>query len=340
VTNCGRCERVCGGTATCSAGLCGATEILNPTGNANYCDWAFNPTTAYMLTCWGSFTEIRRTPVAPGPTITGTQIQSHSLAVTAARGMLIDGNDVLYGVQGTPSYLYKFPLDADAPADVSIAYTFEDATRFDGLQLVGDTFYWNNNSHTAAGQVQPGFIRKRAKTGTSSTTLVSGLGLSYDLQVFASNMVWLERRTTGDVLSVYRAPIAGAEVADVELVQASVAGGYMTRQGDYAYWTHKAATPNGKIARVRVDDLTAEPEDIATGLDLPEGLITDETHVYFKQADALYRAPLDGGVPEQLSPPVPADNSQATAIFYVDDTYVYFAAGPTAGSSTVVRVAK
>jgi hypothetical protein len=341
VTNCGRCERVCGGTATCSTGLCGPTEILNPTGDSNYCDWEFSTTTAYLLTCWGSFTEIRRTPVVPGPTITGTQIQSHSLgSVTAARGMLIDGNDVLYGVQGNPSYLYKFPLDADGPEDVSIAYTFENATRFDSIQLIGDTFYWNNNSHTTANQIGPGFIGKRAKTGTSSTTLVSGLGLSYGLQVFTSNMVWLERRTTNDVLSVYRAPIVGAEVADVELVQVSAAGGYMTRQGDYAYWTHKAASPNGKIARLLVEDPAAEPEDIATNLDLPEGLVTDEEYAYFKQADALYRVPLDGGAPEQLSPAVPANDSQATAILHVDASYVYLPAGPNAGSSTVVRVAK
>lgn len=340
VTNCGRCERVCGGTATCSTGLCSAVEILNPTGNSNYCDWAFNQTTAYLVTCWGGFTEIRSTPVAPGQTITGTQIRTHSVAVTAARGMLIDGTDVLYGVQGTPSYLYKFPLDADGPEDVTVGYTFEDATRFDGIQLIGDTFYWNNNSHTAAGQVQPGFIRKRTKAGTSSTTLVSGLGLNYNLKVFDSNMVWLERRTTNDVLSVYRAPIAGADVADVELVTASVSGGYLTRQGDYAYWTHKAASPNGKIQRLNVDDDAAVAEDVATGLTLPEGIISDEGYVYFKQADALYRVPLEGGAPEQLSPPVPANDSQATALLFVDEQYVYFTAGPTAGSSTVVRVAK
>lgn len=338
--NCGRCERACGGTATCSSGLCGATPILAPSGSSNYCDGAFSPTTAYLLTCWGGFTEIRTTPVAPGPTILGTQIATYSVPVTAARGMLIDGDDVLFGVQGNPSYLYKFPLNADGPEDVTVAYTFENATRFDGIQLIGDTFYWNNNSHTAAGQVQPGFIRKRAKTGVSSTTLVSGLGLNYDLQVFDDSMVWLELRSTNDVLSVYRAPLAGALVADVELVAAAVAGGYMVRHGAYAYWTHKAAAPNGKIRRLKVDDAAAEVEDIATNLNLPEGLIADESYLYFKQLDALYRAPLGGGAPEQLSPPVPANDSQATQIHYVDGQYVYFVAGPSGGSSTVVRVAK
>jgi hypothetical protein len=59
-----------------------------------------------------------------------------------------------------------------------------------------------------------------------------------------------------------------------------------------------------------------------------------------KQSDALYRVPLSGGVPEQLSPPVPAHDSQATSIYLADDRYVYFAAGPNGGDATLVRVAK
>jgi hypothetical protein len=339
-TNCGRCERVCGGTAACTTGLCDAQQILNPTGNSNFCDWAFSDSTAYMLTCWGGFTEIRRTPVAPGAAITGTQLITHSVPVTSARGMLIDGNDVLYGLQGTPSRLYKFPLDADGPEDVTVAYTFENDVRFDGIQLIGDNFYWDHNTHTAAGQIQPGSIKMRAKTGTSSTTLVTGLGLNYNLKVFDSYMVWLEKRTTNDVLSVYRAPIAGANVADVELVTAVAAGGYLARGGAYAYWTYKAANGSGRISRLLVDDPLAKVEHVATALDLPEGIITDASYVYFKQADSLYRVPLAGGTAERLSTVTAADDSQATALFYVDDTYVYFAAGSSAGSSVVVRVAK
>lgn len=338
--NCGRCERACGGTATCGGGLCDAQPILEPSGDSNFCDWVFSSSTAYMLTCWGGFTEIRRTPLEPGASILGTQLRTQSVAVTAARGMLIDGNDVLYGVQGNPSYLYKFPLIAQGPADVSIAYTFENATRFDSIRLKGDVFYWNNNSHTAAGQIAPGSIRSRAKSGTTTTTLVSGLGLNYGLQVFASKMVWLERRTTNDVLSVYRAPTVGAPLVDVELVAVSSNGGYMTRRGEYVYWTEKAPSPNGKVRRLLVEDAAPQPEDVATNLNLPEGLITDESYAYFKQLDALYRVPLAGGTPEQLSKVVPANDSQATAIHHVDDKYVYFAAGSSAGSSVVVRVAK
>jgi hypothetical protein len=338
--NCGRCGRECGATAACSTGWCAATVVLDPSGSSNYCDGVFSSTTAYMVTCWGGFTELRSTPVAPGATVLGTQIRTHSVPVVAARGILIDGNEVLYGLQGTPSYLYKFPLDANGPEDVTVGYTFEDGTRFDSIKLIGDTFYWSHNTHTAAGQVMPGFIKKRTKTATSSTTLVTGLGLNYDLQVFATHMVWLERRTTSDVLTVYRAPIAGADVADVEVVAASASGGYMVRSGEHAYWTDKAASPNGKIRRVRVDDDAAAPEDIATNLALPEGLITDDAYAYFKQLDALYRVPLAGGTPEQLSAAVAANDSQATRIFHVDDKYVYFAAGPTGGASTLVRVAK
>jgi hypothetical protein len=253
--------------------------------------------------------------------------------------MLIDGNDVLYGLQGDPGRLYKFPLNADGPEDVTPGYAFENDTRFDGIQLVGDTFYWNHNTHTAAGQVQPGFIKKRAKSGTSSTTLVTGLGLNGQLKVYDSYMVWLERRTINDVLTVYRAPIAGANVADVEVVTATANGGYLTRQGAYAYWTYKVAG-SGRISRLLVDDPQAKVEHIATALDLPEGIITDASYVYFKQADSLYRVPLEGGTVERLSTTTAANDAQATAIFHVDDTYVYFAAGANAGASTVVRVAK
>jgi len=75
-------------------------------------------------------------------------------------------------------------------------------------------------------------------------------------------------------------------------------------------------------------------------LNLPEGLISDEGYLYFKQLDSLYRLPLAGGAPERLSPVVPAHYTQAQTIFHVDEKYVYFAAGPGFGESTLVRVAK
>ena len=338
--NCGRCGRACGGAAACTTGLCEATVVLNPSGESNWCDSAFSATTAYMLTCWGGFTEVRTTPLEPGASILGDQITTYTLPVVAARGMLIDGNDVLFGVEGSPSYLYKFPLDADGPEDVTIAYTFENATRFDGISLVGDTFYWSHNTHAAGGQVNPGFIKKRTKNATASTTLITGLGLSYNLRVFDSTLVWLEKRTLSAPLGLYRSPLAGALVADVELVAEAGAGSQMIRHGAYVYWADKVAAPNGRIRRLLADDAAAEPEDIATGLQLPEGITDDDEYVYFKQMDALYRAPLSGGAAEQLSPVVPANDSQATAVYMADDQYVYFAAGINGGDSTLVRVAK
>lgn len=338
--NCGRCERACGATAACTTGLCDATVLLNPSGESNWCDAVFSATTAYMVTCWGGFTEVRTTPLELGPSVLGTQIKSYSVPVVAARGMLIDGNDVLFGLEENPSHLYKFPLDADGPEDVTIAYTFENAVRFDGISLIGDTFYWSHNTHTAGGQVQPGSIKKRAKAGVSSTTLVTGLGLSYDLQVFDSKLVWLEKRTINAALGVYRSPLAGALVADVELVAEAGAGSSLIRQGDYVYWVDKVASPNGKVRRLLADDAAAEAEDIATGLQLPEGIAADDDYIYFKQSDALYRVAIDGGVPEQLSPTVPANDAQATQLYIADDQYVYFAAGANGGDSTLVRVAK
>jgi hypothetical protein len=188
--------------------------------------------------------------------------------------------------------------------------------------------------------VLPGFIKKRAKTGVSSITLVSGIGLNYDLQVTSKKLVWLEKRTAASPLGVYRSPLAGAAVADVELVAETGSGSYMVRHGEYVYWADKVASPNGKIRRLLVDDDAAVPEDVATGLNLPEGIVTDDDFAYFKQLDALYRVPLGGGASEQLSPVVPANDSQATAVYHVDDKYVYVAAGITAGNSTLVRIAK
>jgi len=345
VNNCGRCERSCGATAACSAGLCAATDVLNPSGTSNYCGAAASGTTLYAITCWGNnYSEVRSVALEPGADVLGTQVKLYSGATAvplgALRGILIDGDDVLFGLQESPSHIYKFPLNADGPEDVTVAYTFEDQVRFDDLKLIGDTFYFNSNTHTAAGQIMPSTIKMRAKSGVSTTTLVSGLGLSYNLQVFATNLFWLEQRTAQSVLSVYRAPLAGAAVADVELISAAAPGGYMTRRGDYVYWTHKVASPNGKVRRLKADATAAEVEDVATGLALPEGLITDEQYAYFKQLDALYRVPLSGGPAEQLSPAVPAHDAQATAIYYIDDKYVYFSAGSSSGASNIMRVAK
>jgi hypothetical protein len=124
------------------------------------------------------------------------------------------------------------------------------------------------------------------------------------------------------------------------MIAEATGNSYLVRRGAYAYWTHKAASPNGKLRRLLVDDAAAQPEDVATGLNLPEGLVADDEYAYFKQADALYRVPLSGGTPEQLSPPVAAHDAQATAIYHVDEQYVYFAAGAGSGFSTLVRVAK
>jgi hypothetical protein len=347
-SNCGRCARVCGAVAACTNGWCGATVLLDPTDNSNWCGGAFSATTAYMITCWGNndLSEVRSAPLELGASVLGTGIKSYSseqgngVVLGALRGILLDGDDVLFGLQENPSHLYKFPVDADGPEDVSVAYTFENATRFDDLKLVGDTFYWNLNTHTAAGQIAPGALKKRAKTGVTSTTLVDGLGLNYNLQIFATTLVWLEKRTANSPLGVYRSPLEGAAVADVELVGEATSNSYMVRHGDYVYWTHKAAAPNGKVRRLLADDASAEPEDMATGLNLPEGLVADDDYAYFKQADALYRVALEGGTAEQLSPVVPAHDAQATAIYHVDDRYVYFAAGSGFGFSTLVRVAK
>lgn len=341
--NCGRCERACGATAACTSGLCGATVLLNPTVSSNWCSAAFSATTAYMITCWGNnnLSEVRTTPLEPGADITGTRIRHYTnVSVVALRGILIDGGNVFYGLEGSPSNLWQFPLDADDTSDVTVGLTLENGMRFDDLQLVGDTYYWTDNDHTVAGTVSGATVYKRAKTDSVSTPLVTGLGLAYNLQVTPTKLVFVELRTTGAPVHIYRAPLAGAAVADLEDVTTATPGTYLVKQGDYVYWTIKSAKPNGKLQRLKYADDNAIAEDVATGLDLPTGLTSDAGYLYFRQADALYRVAVTGGTPEQLSPAVPAHAAQATQVFHVDDKYVYFAAGAGFGDSTLVRVAK
>lgn len=340
VMNCGRCGRACGAGATCTNGLCSGTVILQPDVSSNWCDGVFSATKAYMVTCWGtSLSEVRVAPLEPGASVVGTRIKHYTgVSVVAMRGILIDGDSVYYGLEDAPSNLWKFPLEATGPADVTSATTFENGTRFDSLQLVGDTYWWNDNTHTAAGQIQPSTIKKRAKAGTTSTTVVTLPGLSYSLVVTATHLYWLEARTAG-MTALYMSPIAGGTVDDTRKV-ADAVGGYLVRQGDYVYWTNRAAAPNGSVMRLKVGDDAAKPEPVSTCLTSPMGLAADATHVYFRQSNALYRAPLGGGLAEQLSPAIPANDPQATRIFHVDAKYVYFSAGATAGASTLVRVAK
>jgi hypothetical protein len=343
--NCGRCARACGGTAACTNRLCQATVILNPVGvNSNWCGGAFSATTAYMITCWGGeLSEVRTAPLEPGADLEGTRIRHYTnVSVVAMRGILIDGNDVYYGLEGTPSNLWKFPLNATGTADVTVGVTMENGIRFDGLQLVGDTYYWIDNDHTGAGVIAGARVYKRGKSDVASTALVTGLGLGYGLQVTPTKLVWLDLRGSGSNITVHvaRAPIAGAAFADVESLATATGGSYMVKRGEHVYWTVKSAKPNGKIQRLRYADTAAMVQDVVVGLDLPEGLQSDANFVYFKQQDALYRAPLDGGPAEQLSIAIPAHDTQATEIHHVDQKYVYFSAGPGFGDSTLVRVAK
>jgi hypothetical protein len=341
--NCGRCQRACGATAACTSGLCSATVLLDPTVSSNWCNAAFSATTAYMITCWGNndLSEVRTAALEPGADITGTRIRHYTnVSVVALRGILIDGGSVFFGLEGSPSNLWKFPLDADDTSDVTLGLAFEPGMRFDDLQLVGDTYYWTDNNHTAGGVVSGATLYKRAKTDTASTALVTGLGLAYNLQVTPTKLVFFELRTAGGALHLYRTPLAGSAVGALEDVATAGAGSYLVKQGDYVYWTSKLAAPNGKLQRLKYADDAAVAEDVATGLNLPTGLASDENYLYFRQADALYRVAVAGGSAEQLSPAVPSHATQATLIFHVDDKYVYFAAGAGFGDSTLVRVAK
>jgi hypothetical protein len=49
--NCGRCDRACGGTSTCSAGTCTAQLVLDPSVTSNFCGAAFTADQIFTITC-------------------------------------------------------------------------------------------------------------------------------------------------------------------------------------------------------------------------------------------------------------------------------------------------
>lgn len=345
VTNCGRCGRVCGGTATCNAGLCSATLVLDPDVSSNYCGAVFTTDRLFAMTCWGNsdLSELRTTPLEPGSDVRGTSIIAYNnVSVVAMRGLFIDGPHVLFGLEGNPSRVFEVPT-ADA-GSVSVRFTTDAGQRFDSLQVVDDTYYWIRNRHIAGGMVVPdaGSLHARGRADLQDTTLVTGLGLTGGLQVSPTRLSWVEAQTAASGWAIYDAPRAGTggNRSLVREIAPVAAGAYLTMNGTQVYWTDKLSAPNGRIRRYDTAAATVVVETVATGLNQPEGLATDGVHLYFKQQDALYRVGVDGGVVEQLSPVVTANDSQATQIYGADARYVYFVAGPTAGDSKIYRVAK
>lgn len=259
--NCGRCNRVCGSTATCSAGLCSGTVILNPDVSSNFCHALITPDRLFTVTCWGNndLSELRVTPLEPGADVKGTQLVAYNnVSVVAMRGLTRDGPDVLFGLEGNPSKVFQ--VSATDAGPITTRFETDAGTRFEALQVVDDTYFWLHNKYTSSGAVVPGTtIKRRARTDTQDTVLVGGLGTAYDL---------------------------------------------------------------------------------VTGLNLPEGLTTDGSWLYFKQADAMYRVGLCGSPPQQLSPVIAAHDTQATSIWAADAKYVYWSAGAGFGDSMIYRVAK
>ncbi|MEB2312345.1 MAG: hypothetical protein OZ921_00675 [Sorangiineae bacterium] len=341
--NCGRCGRACGGTAACANRLCAATTILDPSPvYGNWCAWAFTSTEAYMINCWGNnvLSEVRSAPLEPGANVAGTRIQAWTnVSVVALRGIFVEGSQVYFGLEANPSHIWTFPVGSDGPEDVTSAMSFPNGERFDSLQHIGGAYYYIHNTTTAAGTFAPATIKRRGDADAGPTVLVSNLGPSGSLQVTGTHLWWVERHAAASTSqAIYRAPLAGGAA---ELVGSAGTGTYLHRQDDYMYWTDNSGSPNGRIRRAQ-HTAAGVPvvTDVVTGLNGPDGFVTDATYAYFKQHDdALYRVPLAGGVPEQLSPPVPAHDTQSPMVLHVDDQYVYFAAGGF-GTSVVMRVAK
>lgn len=334
--HCGRCDHVCGGSATCVAGGCGATLVLNPSGESNFCSVpAFSADQLFAISCWGSASEVRKASLTVGSDITGTQLVPYpSIPVTAVRGITLDSQYVYYGVQGTPGTVFRYPINTTGV--VATEFTSENNVRFDSLQLIGDTYYWLDNRHTSQSQIGTGTLRKRSKTDTSDTQIVTGMGKAVELIVAETKFLWRETRTDANQYAIYQVPLSGG-LANTVLVDTLVANATtnLIRQGNYAYWTINLGAPNGKIRRLDLTNDAAVAEDLVVNLTSPSGLVADANYLYFLSGSVLYRVPINGAsAPQKLS-----QTLSAPWLFHVDATYVYLATG-SGPAMNVARVAK
>lgn len=334
--HCGRCDHVCGGNATCVAGGCGATLVLDPSGQSNFCSVpVFSADQLFAISCWGSASEVRKASLTVGSDITGAQLVAYpSIPVTAVRGITLDSQYVYFGVQGTPGTVFRYPVGTTGVAMTE--FSSENDVRFDSLQLIGDTFYWLDNRHTSESQIGTGTLRKRSKTDTSDTQIVTGMGKAYELIVADTKFLWRETRTDASQFAIYQVPLSGG-LANTVLVDtlADAVQANLIRQGNYAYWTINLGAPNGKIRRLDLTNDAAVAEDLVVNLTNPTGLVADANYLYFVSGSVLYRVRIDGtAAPEKLS-----QTLSAPWLFHVDATYVYLATGIGPGMS-VARVAK
>ena len=250
--NCGRCGRVCGATATCSAGLCQATLLMDPDVSSNYCSAIFSADRLFSITCWGNsdLSELRTAPIEPGSDVRGSSLIAYNnVSVVAMRGLTFDGPDVLFGLEGNPSRVFQVSATDGGP--ITTRFTTDAGTRFDSLQVVDDAYYWVHNRHTQPGTIVGASIKRRGRTDSNDTVLVDGLGLAYNVVVTPTRLLWVEAKSSGTPYGIYSAPRAGSngDPANVKLVSATVSGAYLIRSGDFVYWTEKVSSPNGKLRR-------------------------------------------------------------------------------------------
>ncbi|MBK8257559.1 MAG: hypothetical protein IPK82_33435 [Polyangiaceae bacterium] len=182
---------------------------------------------------------------------------------------------------------------------------------------------------TPAGSCEP-----LCQGGPCSAHLLAPLdGEVQALRVDATHVYWIEGQ--GKPNRIRRVPRDGGSaetlVADAKLAIDLVL------VGDFVFWSEYVAlsSPNtpGRIVRMSLD--ATDMQTLVDGLGSPTAITSDGSHVYwFEVSDGeLARVPINGGPPEVLDGTL---YKFSVGDMKVDDSFLYFSAGPWAGPSAGV----
>lgn len=332
--HCGGCGRTCGG-ATCTTGRCNATTLLSPGGASNLVNLLLTDNRVYGIQHWGSayaFLYGSRTPSTTE--LAGTVVQPYSIStpasnIGAVRGLTTDGTYVYWGVSGTPSVAYRFPVNGTVELPQAVFSTTPDNQGFAFLQLHDGRFYWIDHVGT------PQTIKSRPfadAANASDTVLVEGITRFWQFHARANRVVWVD-----NVSGTYHLRMASLdETPPLTPVDIATATAEIRTAVDdtHVYFTVAATGANGKLARA--DLSTGTVTDLVPGLPAPNSTVVDGTHAYYAQGTIVYRVPKAGGIA-----PVGIGNVGSTpTLFDVDDDFIYVRSGSAGSSHIVTRVAK